>query len=133
MEYLYHGSIVQNLKWLEPRKRYTPAGKIEFAAIYATPMPAYTACQSFPWSSEEGIDSNIVSDKITLEIPSELENRLDAPISIYKISSKDFEHTKEESTGLTWHSKKPTPIIEEVKYPSAKEALRILGVGLVIL
>ena len=133
MEYLYHGSIIQNLKILKPRKRYTPAGKIDFAAIYATKLPAYAACHSFPWSSKEGIDLNIIGNKISLEIPSKFKDRLKTPISIYKISSKDFEHTKEESTGLTWHSKKQTPIIEEVKYASVKEALEILGAKLIIL
>jgi hypothetical protein len=56
MEFLYHGSTVQGLKTLEPKKRFTPAGAIDYSAIYASRSPAFAICHSFPWSSDEGID-----------------------------------------------------------------------------
>jgi hypothetical protein len=128
MEYLYHGSITQNLKTLEPRKRYTPAGKIEFAAIYATPLTAYAAAHSFPWSSEEGVKLEVINSKVFLKIPSKFKEKLESPVSIYKISTENFEHTKEEKTGYTWHSVQPTKVLEEIKYENVLEALKMLGV-----
>ncbi|MEZ4103647.1 MAG: hypothetical protein R3B55_03835 [Candidatus Paceibacterota bacterium] len=40
-------------------------------------------------------------------IPKDLEGRLLVPISVYKIEDTNFELSKEESTGYTWHSIKP--------------------------
>jgi predicted DNA-binding transcriptional regulator len=45
-------------------------------------------------------------------------------ISIYKISSEKFEKTSEESTGYTWHTTKPTNVIEEIQYLTVLDALR---------
>ncbi|MEZ4103241.1 MAG: hypothetical protein R3B55_01630 [Candidatus Paceibacterota bacterium] len=45
-------------------------------------------------------------------IPKDLEGRLLVPISVYKIEDTNFELTKEESTGYTWHSIKPAGILE---------------------
>ena len=64
MEYLYHGSTTQNIKRLEPRIRYTPAGKIDYSAIYASPLAAYAAAHSFPWSSNEGVDLDVLNNQI---------------------------------------------------------------------
>jgi hypothetical protein len=127
MNYLYHGSTTQNIKILEPRHRYTPAGKINDEAIYATPLPVFAAAQSFPWSSDEGVILDATDEKIKMTVPTGLKQRLSAPISIYKISSGGFEQTVEESTGFTWHTKSPVRVLEEIKYPSAAEAIRSLG------
>ncbi len=125
--FLYHGSAVQNLKVLEPRKRYTPAGKIEYSAIYATPLLPYAIAHSFPWSSDEGVGLDIVKDNISISIPKAIKDRLKVPISVYKISSENFELTKEEETGYTWHSTKPVQVLEEIKYESVEEALKEVG------
>ena len=127
MKYLYHGSIIQNIKILEPRKRYTPQGKIDYPAIYATPLPAYAAAHSFPWSTDEGFGLDVDEHGVGLSIPKNLRERLQVPISIYKLSSEGFEHTKEELTGQTWHKTNPVEVIEEVKYPSVEVALKELG------
>lgn len=127
MTHLYHGSTTQNLKTLEPRKRYTPAGKIDYAAIYATPLPAYAAAHSFPWSSDEGVGLDVVDGKVDMSVPKALQPRLQVSISIYKVSSDNFEHTKEEETGYTWHAVKPAQVIEETKYKSVEEAIAVLG------
>jgi hypothetical protein len=132
MTYLYHGSTTQNLLELRPHKRYSP-GTIDYPALYATPLPAFAAAHSFPWSTNEGVNLNVYNGNVELSLPSNLEERLQLPISIYKVSSDDFEHTKEESTGYTWHSKSAIPIIEETKYSSVKEALEKLGAKLIIL
>lgn len=128
MDYLYHGSTTQNLKTLEPRKRYTPQGKIDYSAIYATTLPGYAATHSFPWSSDEGVGLDVDEEKISLSIPKILAERLQTPISIYKISNENFEHTQEELTGYTWHTTQPVEILEEKQYESVEIALKELGV-----
>ncbi len=95
MNYLYHGSTIQNLKVLEPRKRFTPGEDFQEAVIYATPVPAYAAAHAFPWSSDEGFDLE-TNDNIELIVPSSRKERLGIPISIYKVSADSFERTFEE-------------------------------------
>jgi hypothetical protein len=128
MNFLYHGSTTQNLTLLKPHHRYSPAGAISYDAIYASPSPAFAAAQAFPWSSDEGIDVEIIDEKITLVIPENLSDRLLVPISIYKIPVEKFVHTKEEDTGYTWHAIESVEVIEEVKYTSVLNALEDLAV-----
>ena len=130
MNYLYHGSTTQNIKTLEPRHRYSPSGKIDYDAIYATPLPAYACTHSFPWSSKEGVTLNVADGRMTFIVPKDFKDRLQVPISIYKIPDTDFVHTKEETTGYTWHTIKPVNVIEEVKYESVESALIEFGVDL---
>lgn len=126
-EFLYHGSVTPDIHILEPRKRHTPDARIEFEAIYATSLPAYAAAHAFPWTSDEGIELNIINGKVTMIVPDEFKTRLTVPISIYKIASDMFEHTKEEETGYTWHTKQPVEVIEEKKYQSVISAIEELG------
>jgi hypothetical protein len=128
MKYLYHGSTTQNLKTLKPRKRYTPQGRIDYAAIYATPLPGFAATHSFPWSSDEGVGLDVGDKKIFFSIPEKLRERLQVPISIYKISDENFQHTKEELTGYTWHTTQTIQVLDEKQYESVEAALRELGV-----
>ncbi len=132
-EYLFHGSTTQDIKVLEPRKRYTPAGKIEYKAIYATPLPHYAAAHAFPWNSDEGVDLDVVGDDVFLEVPESIEDRLNTPVSIYKIHSDGFRHTTEELTGATWDTIKPVQVLSETKYPSVRQAFEELGGKLSIL
>lgn len=127
MKYLYHGSTTQNIKTLEPKKRYTPQGKIDHSAIYATALPAYAAAHSFAWSTDEGVGLDVDEKGVDLSIPKSMKERLQVPVSIYKLSSEGFEHTKEELTGYTWHTVNPVEVIEEVKYPTVEIALKELG------
>ncbi len=127
MEYLYHGSTTQGIKLLEPRKRFTPAGAIDYSAIYASSSPAFAICHSFPWSSDEGIDIEIKDGRMQLLVPSQLRDRLNTPISLYKILSVGFERTQEEETGYTWHTTASVPVIEEARYESVFEALEKNG------
>lgn len=127
MPHLYHGSTTQHIKVLEPRQRYTPQGKIEYAAIYATPLTAYAASHSFPWSTDEGVKLDVVDGIVEMSIPTSLRERLKEPISIYKIPDTDFIHTTEETTGYTWHTTKPVEVLEETQYESVEKALEELG------
>ena len=128
MEYLYHGSTISGLKILEPRKRFTPAGKIEYATVYASPLAIVAAAHSFPWASDEGIDFKI-SDKSELEllVPKLQAERLDQPISIYTVSAEHFRPTTEDETGLTYHTEESVEVLGESAYPSATEAIKVLG------
>lgn len=128
MKYLYHGSVTQHIHTLEPRKRYTPQGKIEYSAVYATPLPGYAVTHSFPWSSDEGVKLSVTDSGIYMSIPHSIRERLAVPISIYTVSSEGFEHTKEEVTGHTWHSTHPVRVLEEVKFESVSAALTHFGV-----
>jgi hypothetical protein len=130
MKYLYHGSTTQGLKILEPGKRYTPQGKIDYEAIYATTIPAFAAVHSFPWSTDEGVGLDVNDMKVDISVPFGIRGRLQVPISIYTISSENFEHTREEVSGYTWHSTSTTEVIEETKYESVEIALRELGARL---
>ena len=101
MDFLYHGSATSGIRLLEPRKRFTPAGKIEYAAVYASTHPIIAAVHSFPWTSDEGIDFEIVGEKVTLIIPDLLKDRLQQSVSIYKVSAEKSQHTSEDETGYT--------------------------------
>ena len=126
MNYLYHGSTTQNLKTLEPRKRHTPYGEMN-ASIYATPSAAFAATHSFLWTTDEGVNLNVHGDHIVLTLPESMKERLQVPVSIYKLEDTGFEHTVKESTGYTWHIEQPVEILEEIKYESVEDAIVISG------
>lgn len=127
MDYLYHGSTVSDIKILEPRKRYTPANKIEFEAIYASPNPGFAIAHSFPWTSNEGFDVETRTDTIELIVPKVFKDRLDVPVYLYKVLSEKFIHTKEERTGLTYHSIEPVTVVEVKGYESVEAAMKDAG------
>ena len=129
MEYLYHGSTVENLKRLEPRKRFTPGEKVENAYVYATPVAAFAAVHAFPWSSEEGFDIAIEDTKITFIVPIAHKERLNVPISIYTLAAGGFEKMKEEETGLTWCTSLPVAVLDEKKYATVVQAIKSCGGG----
>jgi hypothetical protein len=122
---LYHASTTQNITTLEPRKRYTPSGKIDFEAIYATKLPAFAVAHSFSWDSSEGILLQVDEKtfQVTLKIPKDFEERLNVPISLYTISSETFQQTQEESTGLTFYSREKVKVISQEKFESVTKAL----------
>jgi hypothetical protein len=127
MEFLYHGSTAQGIKTLEPKKRFTPSGAIDYSAIYASRSAAFAVCHSFPWSSDEGIDIEIKDNRVQLIIPTQLRARLEVPISLYKISAAGFERTQEEKTGYTWDTVVPVEVVEEIQYSDVLEALKKNG------
>jgi hypothetical protein len=132
IHFLYHGSTIPGLKILEPRKRYTPSKDINYEAIYATPIEGYAAAHSFPWSTDEGVDLDVIDDKVIMLIPKSITERLMTPVSIYKISSKNFEHLAKEVTGQTWQTIKPCKVISEEKFSNVLEAFNKHKVSLKI-
>lgn len=127
MEYLYHGSVVQELTILEPRKRYTPSESIEFSAVYATPLAAFAVTHVFPWSSEDGFDVVVKDRVVTLICPKLLQDKLNVPISIYTLPVTTFVLTTVEETGYTWHSTQSVEVIEELKFNNVNEGLKYYG------
>ena len=126
MDYLYHGSVTPNIKILEPRKRYTPQG-INLSAIYATPLPAFAAAHAFPWSTDEGIDLDVVDGKVILIVPEKIKERLGVQAYIYKVSAEKFEHTKDDVTGYTYHTISPTEVISVEEFETIEQAIQKLG------
>ncbi len=92
---LYHASTAQNLKKLEPRHRSSPQGMISYDAIFASASEAYSACHSFLWDTREGVILKVENNIVYFSIPLSFKERLQVPISMYKISDKNFIHTDE--------------------------------------
>ncbi len=124
---LYHGSIVHNFKILKPSRNHTPDGKIDYEAVYATPLKAYAAAHAFPWGSDEGFDLDVINGQVEFIVPLKFKERLNVPISIYSVDQSGFEFTKEEIVGYTWHSRKEVEVLDEKKYTSVEEAIVKLG------
>ena len=134
MEYLYHGSSVQGLKKLIPFKKHTPQGEVEFAAIYATPLPGFAAAHSFRWSSDEGVYLEVTKDlRVIFKVPKQIIERLEIPISIYQVDPHNFTLCKEELTGQTYISKQEVDVIDEVRFKSVIDALEFFSVDFEIL
>lgn len=125
-KYLYHGSIVPDIKILEPHKRYTPIG-VDFEAIYASPLMAYAVAHSFPWGSDEGFDLDVRDEKVYFSVPARFKNRLQVPVYIYKISSDKFEYAEEELVGYTWYARTPIEVLDIISYPTIEEGFKTLG------
>jgi hypothetical protein len=119
---LFHGSTVNDIKILEPQKRYTPHG-VDLTAIYATHSLEFAIAQSFPWSSDEGFNLSFFGDKMELTVPKKFRERLLQPTNVYVVSSRNFKFTKEETTGYTWHSIKPVKVLDVMKFKSVRKAL----------
>ena len=127
MQFLYHGSPISGLKRLEPHKRFTPAGNIEYHAVYASSLPLVAAAHSFPWTSDEGVDFVVKGESVMLVVPQEIRDRLLQSVSVYTISAITFRHTAEDVSGYTWDSQEVVDVIEEKKYPSVEAAFADLG------
>lgn len=108
MKPIYHGTIKKDLTVIKPFKRYTPGGEALADSIqprvYATYNPAYAVAHSFSWSSDDGVDISLSDEIVTLVIPKDKQRLLEQPVCIYTLPNDTFSHTKEEETGLTYHS-----------------------------
>lgn len=126
MTYLYHGTVTSGITTLEPRKRYTPQG-VDLKAIYATPLPAFAAAHAFPWSTDEGVDLDIVEGKVVLVVTESFKERLNVKIYMYKVSAENFEQTKDELTGYTYHTTVATPVISVEEFNDVQSAILHFG------
>ncbi len=124
---LYHGTIVPNIKELEPRKRYTP-GQIDYdvpPAVYATDDPAYASAHAFPWGSNEGFD--LYYDKqniLTFQVPKKYKSRLETEIFIYEVPEDKFTLLENVSPkGRNYWSLEKVVPITIMHYKSVEEAI----------
>jgi hypothetical protein len=125
--FVYHGSVTGDITEFEPRRRYVPGGADVPPRVYAAPNPAFAAAHSFPWSSDEGIDLSIESGQVVLQIPKELESRLQQPVFIYTLPGEPFELTSEETTGETMHAEEPVIPKTVFHFTSVREAIEHFG------
>lgn len=128
---IYHGTVQQGLKTIKPFKRYTPGGA-DIAdsippRIYATFEPAYAVAHSFPWSTDDGVDIAIKAGVVTILIPEHKRSVLEQPVCIYSLPSDTFVFTKEEETGLTYHSDTEVTVIRSQCFGSVSEAMENFG------
>lgn len=131
MNEIFHGTTKQNLTIIKPFKRYTPGGEDVADSIperiYATYEPAFAVAHSFPWSSEDGIDIVVEDEKVVILVPHDKQEVLKQTVCIYALPDKSFECTKEEETGLTYHSvEKIAPISYEC-FESVQQAMKECG------
>ncbi len=124
---LFHGTITPNLQEFEPRKRYTPQGADVPPRIYATGNPAFAAAHSFPWSSDEGVELYVKNGKVLLLVPERLKARLNQEVTIYSFDSNNFNFTKEETFGETYHTEEKAKSQGMQSFNSVTEAVEYFG------
>ncbi len=133
-EILYHGSSTDGIERLEPRLRYTPEEELDSpAGIYATDLPAFAAGHSFPWSSDEGINLDIIEGIVIMEVPQSMLDRLECDIYIYTVSSELFTLVENESTGHTYRATQPVDCLDKMSFQNVKEAIEYYGGQVIIL
>lgn len=103
-------------------------------AIYATDDLAFAAAHAFPWSSKEGIDLYYDVDEskggppfLHLEVPANLFARLNQPVYIYKLESKNFTWIKEDVAGKSYRSLEPAKCLSVQRFDTALNAIETFG------
>lgn len=131
MKPIFHGTIKKDLTLIKPFKRYTPGGEALADSIqprvYATYNPAYAVAHSFPWSSDDGVDILVKDEMVILVISKDKQNVLTQPVCIYTLPDDTFSHTKEEETGLTYHSLQAVTPINCECFDSVTTAIHHFG------
>lgn len=125
---LYHGSSTDGIERLEPRLRYTPGEELNSpAGIYATDLPAFAAGHSFPWSTDEGIDLNVIEGVVVMDVPQSILDRLERNIYIYTVSADPFTFLECESSGHTYRTTQPVDCLAKAAFHNVKEAIEFYG------
>ncbi len=128
MKKIYHGTIQKVLK---PQKRYTPGGESLAdaipAQIYATYEPAYAVSHSFPWSSDAGVDIEVVEGVVTLVLSESKKDILEQEVCVYTLPDETFSLTEEEEMGLTYHSTEEVVPLACQCFQSVTEAMEKTG------
>jgi hypothetical protein len=131
-ELYYHGSITDGIEILEPRLRYTPERNAP-PSVYASDLPAFAASHSFPWATREGVDLNVLEDlSVVLEVPQSLAGRLNVKTYIYVVDSGPFTLVESETSGRTYRSIEPVPVIQKLAFASVTEAVEHFGGKVII-
>lgn len=140
---LYHGSRVQGLVCLEPRRESNPVAEPDSpAAVYAGITAVYSATFAFPGGNSKGVDrgsfSTVVNGEVkegpfTLTVPARLAHYLNTPASVYVVPADKFE-VQPHITPVGWNYRSLTEVdvLDELKFPSIREAIEQLGGEVVI-
>lgn len=127
-EFLYHGSDTPDISEFEPRRRYTPGGGENIPErVYASDNPGFSVAHSFPWSSNEGFELSVENGKVLFRVPRKYKSRLEQNVFLYKIPSVQFELTKEETTGHTFHSESKVKPIETQTFENVQQGIEYFG------
>ncbi len=131
MKPIYHGTNKKDLTVIKPLKRYTPGGEVLADSIqprvYATYSQAYAVAHSFPWSSDDGVDILVRDETVTLVVPNDKQKVLEQLVCIYTLPDDTFSHTREEETGLTYHSLQEVIPADCQCFDSVTSALHYFG------
>ena len=142
-EVLYHGSPIQGLKTLGLRRESNPGVEPDSpAAVYAGITPAYCATFAFPYGNSKGVERGSESIMVngreeegpfTLTVPSALAHYLDNPASVYVVPADKFA-VQPHITPVGWNfrSLAEVEVMEELKFPTIREAIEQLGGKVVI-
>ncbi len=125
---LFHGTQTDNIQTLEPRKRFVPGNDtVTPSAIYATDDPAYASAHAFPWVTAEGVDLYFEENKVVLEVPKNLEERLNKPIFIYEVAGTTFEAVTSDSLGHNFRSVQSVKCLSKRRFETVIEAVATFG------
>jgi hypothetical protein len=124
----YHGSQTDNIRTLEPRKRFVPSHETAPpAAIYASDHPAYAAAHAFHWTTAEGVRLYFDRLQVMLEVPKSLEERLHRPIFIYTVLADTFEPVASDRVGHNFRSVKPVNCLAKRRFETVIDAVTTFG------
>jgi hypothetical protein len=130
---LFHGTQTDNIEVLEPRERYYPGtDTAPRPAIYATDVPAYASAHAFPWATAEGVDLHFEENRVVLEVPKALEERLNKPIFIYTVPGDTFQAVIEDTMGHNFRSTERVRCLAKTRFETVTEAVTSYG-GTVII
>ena len=128
---LFHGSGIPDIAVLEPRRIFMP-GDVDPeqwpALVYASDLAAFAAAHAFPWDSEDGFQLSVDFHKrVKMRIPRALSELLRRPVYIYTVMAGNFEPTREELTGHTFHCSQLVPVMTCKAFASVEEAILSYG------
>jgi hypothetical protein len=141
---LFHGSMIEGIKILEPRGESRPECMPDAPlAVYAGDDPAYCAAHAFPGDTANGeigldyfgswVNGKPVWGPFTLTIPSKRASDLELPVSIYKVPISAFEPLPEVPPhGRNFWSLKSVAVLEELRFPSIIKAIENFSGKIVI-
>jgi len=124
---LYHGSVIQRIKTLEPLRKSHPLTDLSAPpAVYAAKDPAYSMAHAYKGPKRLGSSDF----RCRMEILESGQTELDRTASLYIVASKDFthligvDHPKEAGDR---RSVVPVEVLGEIPYPSIKVGFEELG------
>lgn len=121
----YHGSSIQNLTVLSPRKK-SFRFKTDSPRVFVTDDITYASAFTWNWTNSDGIElGRINNGPYMIEIPKKFKSIVSkGNCSIYIVKG-DFKQIK--SQPMEYFTKSDIPVLKEVKYSSPLEAMKKNG------